>query len=461
MQTLLVDFGSTFTKVALVDIEEGRLLATSQAATTLESVMDGLESAISSLDRPVHLNRVPIRASSSAAGGLHIVAIGLVPELTAEAARKAALGAGARVDKVYSYEIDKQDLQEIEDLAPDMILLAGGTDGGNRKVIEENARRLSALRSPAPILFAGNRSARETVCSILGAAGRDVIVTENVLAGIERLNIDPVREAIRQLFMQRITKANGIDAAEALAGNVIMPTPMAVLEASRLLAQGAHGEEGMGPVVVIDIGGATTDVHSIAPNLPADDAVILKGLEEPVAKRTVEGDLGIRINAAHIVKTHGTARIQAAAPENTSIEARALETRVASGGSTPACLPAESDIAIDAALARTAVETSVERHIGRIEVVYTTQGKVLVQYGKSLACCRTVIGTGGVFAHGPHSRHILSGARGNRDEAISLRPADPDYMVDRSYLLFAGGLLGRDAPAAAVRLLKRHLERVH
>ena len=459
--TLLVDFGSTFTKLALVDTAEGALLAAAQAPTTVQNVTDGLAAAAAALPASGDLSTVPIMASSSAAGGLCIAAIGLVPELTAKAARQAALGAGARVDQVFSFEIDSFDLRAIEEQAPDMILLVGGSDGGNRKVIEAKARRLATLKGNAPIVRAGNRRAREAVLAVLTAAGKEVLVTEYVVAGLEVLNIEPAREAIRDLFMRHLPHAKGIDTAEALVGNVVMPTPMAVLGAARLLAEGVDGEPGIGSVIVIDIGGATTDAHSVAPNRPAEDGVLLRGLEEPIAKRTVEGDLGIRINAANIVNIHGPKRVAAAAPEDSPVDAAALQARVATGSATPARLPTESEIAIDAALARTAAKTPIERHIGRIEVLNTAHGKVLVQYGKSVVCCSTVIGTGGVFAYGPHARHILSGVAAEAGEELSLRPVDPRYLVDRSYVLFAGGLLSRDAPVAALRLLKRHLTGVN
>ena len=144
---LLIDFGSTFTKAAAVDLDRARLLATAAAATTVDTDISlGLSQALSLLEerlgfRPEYEERW---ACSSAAGGLRIVAIGLVPELTAEAARRAAFGAGARVLATFAYKMNRADEEELVGLQPDLILLAGGTDGGHRETVLHNARRLAA-----------------------------------------------------------------------------------------------------------------------------------------------------------------------------------------------------------------------------------------------------------------------------------------------------------------------------
>ncbi|MGI5854372.1 MAG: glutamate mutase L, partial [Bacillota bacterium] len=131
---MLIDFGSTFTKVTAVDMEAGRLLGTARAATTVdEDITIGLEAALSELGKQIGRLEYEVKlACSSAAGGLRIVAIGLVPELTAQAASMAALGAGAKVLRTFSYEIGEEEITQILELRPEIILLAGGTDGGNQ-----------------------------------------------------------------------------------------------------------------------------------------------------------------------------------------------------------------------------------------------------------------------------------------------------------------------------------------
>ena len=144
---LLIDFGSTYTKLTAGDIENEEIIATSKALTTVDiDIMIGFDKAYNSLIENTgdkNINFIDKLACSSAAGGLKMIAIGLVPELTAEAAKRAALGAGARILGLYSYELSRGEMEEIKTKQPDIILLAGGTDGGNRDCIIHNAKLLA------------------------------------------------------------------------------------------------------------------------------------------------------------------------------------------------------------------------------------------------------------------------------------------------------------------------------
>ena len=99
---LLIDFGSTYTKVTAVDVEGEKLLGTAASFTTIQTdINDGLENAVRLLEEKIgKLEFAERYACSSAAGGLRMVSSGLVPELTAEAAKMASLGAGAKIMKV-------------------------------------------------------------------------------------------------------------------------------------------------------------------------------------------------------------------------------------------------------------------------------------------------------------------------------------------------------------------------
>jgi len=135
----LIDFGSTFTKVTVIDIAEEKILGKAQAPTTVDKdITIGFKEAVKEIEKTTGLRAKQfdkVFASSSAAGGLRMVVIGLVPELTVEAAKRATLGAGAIVVGTYSFELTQQDLDEIVSLNPDIILLSGGTDGGNKNII--------------------------------------------------------------------------------------------------------------------------------------------------------------------------------------------------------------------------------------------------------------------------------------------------------------------------------------
>ena len=252
-------------------------------------------------------------ACSSAAGGLRIVAVGLVPNLTVAAARRAALGAGARVVAAYGGRLNADELAELATLVPDLVLLAGGTDGGDREVLLENAARLADLPVSAPFIVAGNKEASPEAAAILRAGGKEAHSALNVLPRLQQIVVEPARELIRRLYLERIARAKGLDRAQQFVGRVIMPTPAAVLQAVQLLADGTPNQPGWGSLLCVDIGGATTDVHSVAPDMSHPGAV-RRGLPEPYAMRTVEGDLGLRVSAPALLESVGAERLRAWAP---------------------------------------------------------------------------------------------------------------------------------------------------
>ena len=175
-----------------------------------------------------------------------MVTIGLIPELSAEAARRAALGAGAKVIKVYSFRLSNKELKELETLSPDILLLAGGTDGGNREVILDNARMLSQSQVQCPILIAGNKAAADEVDSILSSSGKNTLITDNVMPEVNVLNVEPAREMIRKVFIDRIIEAKGLKKAEDFVEGILMPTPTAVLQGRSITVPGDGFGKGVG-----------------------------------------------------------------------------------------------------------------------------------------------------------------------------------------------------------------------
>ncbi len=453
---LLIDFGSTYTKLRAVDLNCARILGTGQGPSTVDSdITSGMQQALDALER--NLGRLPNfsyrLASSSAAGGLRMVTVGLVPELTAEAARQAALGAGARLVGCFAYRLTKGDIGKILALKPDILLLAGGTDGGNSEVILHNARQLGASSPDCPVLVAGNRVAADDARDLLGA--RQVVVTENVMPEFNVLNIEPARAAIRQVFIDRIVHAKGIDRARKMFDQVLMPTPAAVMEGARLLSEGTPSRAGLGPLLVIDPGGATTDVHSVCSGEPSQAGVITRGLPEPRVKRSVEGDLGMRINAVAVKEAVGIEALSqdaGLAPERVA----ALLTEISADVER---LPVSGDErALDRALVRAAIRLAALRHAGTVETVFTATGPVTVQHGKDLGNVETVIGTGGALVHSPDPRSILEVAQADAANPFSLRPQRPKYYLDTQYVLYACGLLSQAEPEAALDLALGHLK---
>lgn len=201
---VLVDIGSTFTKVTAVDMEKRVVQSRSAAPTTPADVSVGLQNALEGLNLAKGvLQPARVLACSSAAGGLRMVAIGLVEDLTAKAAKQAALGAGARVLKTFSFQLTEEDREEIISLRPDIILLAGGTDGGNTENILHNAKVLASLPEPVPVVIAGNRSVAQEVARCFPESFSTSIAA-NVMPQIGKLQVEPAREAIRRVFMEKI-----------------------------------------------------------------------------------------------------------------------------------------------------------------------------------------------------------------------------------------------------------------
>ncbi|MGE5554528.1 MAG: methylaspartate mutase accessory protein GlmL [Betaproteobacteria bacterium] len=457
-RVLLIDFGSTFTKVTAVETGKPRLLGTAQAPTTVaEGIMVGLRQALAVLEARTGLRPGDFAtrlAASSAAGGLRMVAVGLVPELTVEAARRAALGAGAKLLRGFAYELTPDDLSQIEALDPDLLLLAGGTDGGNREVILHNARVLAASKLRTPVIVAGNRSAAPEVERILAEGGKEVRRTENVMPELDQINPEPARQAIRTLFFERITRAKGLEVAQEFTGGIVMPTPAAVLQAAELLARGVPGESGWGELLVVDVGGATTDIHSLAKGEPSKPNVAWKGLPEPFAKRTVEGDLGVRVSALAAVETVGEDRLRRllgdpAAPVRERAEALARAT-----GQLP---ETREGRAFDQALARGCVEVATERHAGRLEQLFTPFGVSYLQKGKDLTRVSAVIGTGGPVVRAENPTWVLEGVLFSAAAPDVLKPEKPAFYLDRQYVLAALGLLAEVDRGAALRLMKQTL----
>lgn len=465
--TLAVDFGSTFTKLVAINLENEELVGVAKATSTVDTdIMIGLNNALEELQKVAGLKRLNIDrilSCSSAAGGLNMVVAGLVNDLTTKAAREAALGAGAKVVGTYASGISPDDIKQIEQIVPDVILLTGGTDGGNEQVIIQNAAAIAASQLEAPIIIAGNKMAAQKVQILLEAAGKYAVRTENVLPELNRLNIEPARSAIRDIFMQRIARAKGLDKAQAFVGHAIIPTPLAVFKGAGLLASGVGEEKGLGELIIVDVGGATTDIYSIAHGHPSNQDAIGKGLPEPYEKRSVEGDLGIRYNAQSILDLTGSEKIiekmksvSGAAPEQARLEA-AVKYLSSHTDSIP---NSEEDFLIDIGLASAAVDIATRRHAGIIEEVYFPSGKVRVQYGKDLTGIKCVVGTGGIFASGREPHWILKASCFNEKNPESLRPLAPKFFVDERYIIYAIGLLAGVSPLKALKIIKKYLKRI-
>jgi uncharacterized protein (TIGR01319 family) len=459
---LLIDIGSTYTKVSLLDLNNLEILGQSQAYTTVEKdVTIGLEKALSGIKDWEEANYK--LSCSSAAGGLKIIALGLVPDLTAEAAKRAALGAGSKVLDTYSFEITDKQLCEMKEKNPDIILLAGGTDGGNQETITHNARMLAKSDITCPIIIAGNRVVVDKIEEILAAAEKETYLTENVMPRLEELNIEPARKTIREIFLKKIIKAKGLKKVNELIDGVIMPTPAAVLKAAALLADGHKDEAGLGELLVVDIGGATTDIHSIAKGNPTKGNVNWRGLEEPYQKRTVEGDLGMRYSAPSLLTSIGRESFKEQIEDyGTEISVDELDIHLKTLHQKVEFIPKdEKGRLIDNLLARNATRMAVERHTGIMKTVYTPMGATSIQEGKDLTKINNVVGTGGIIVNNEEPYHILEGCLyKNQDKPELLAPMDTDFLIDQKYIMAAMGLLSEVEPTKALQFMKKHFNKL-
>jgi len=459
---LLVDFGSTYTKLTAVDLQDDYIIGTSKATTTVQTnVLEGYDKAFERLLRNhpeiKEKNILGVSACSSAAGGLKMAAIGLVEELTVEAAKRACLGAGALVNLVFSHHITKKEVKQLIESDIDIILLAGGTNGGNKECIIHNAEKLKEAKIKVPIIIAGNKEANDDIEEIFEDSSIDYFIVDNVMPQLKKLDVKGAKEVIRKIFIDKIIEAKGIKKAEDRMGEIIMPTPEAVLLAAELLSNGFEDVEGFGELMVIDIGGATTDVHTIGEGFPKRTEVIMKGLQEPFAKRTVEGDLGMRYSANALLSLVTNYQFKKYFDKDDKCEhniSKSLERRKEN---VDFIAETKDEEEFDKAIAKICADVSISRHVGHVEVVHTPLGNMYYQTGKDLSDIKYVIGTGGILINNADAKNILRQVNKKSDKVLELRPNDPSIVIDRSYILSAMGLLSQKYPKKALKLMKRYL----
>jgi uncharacterized protein (TIGR01319 family) len=298
------------------------------------------------------------------------------------------------------------------------------------------------------VIVAGNREVSDEADGLLRDAGVQTVLAPNILPELDRLVIEPVRDAIRQEFLTNIVHAKGIDRVRDHLDADILPTPGVVLDGVRLLA----AREFPGGLLAVEVGGATTNVHSSSV-ASAEEGVVLRGLHEPDLKRTVEGDLGVRWNAETILHLAGDEWFEQRGVDDLA----ALGAYVDRVAATPSILPdGDHERAFDALLATYAAQTAIVRHCGRQREVMLPEGPVLVQDGKDLRKLDAVLGTGGSVVAADDPAAIIEAALSS-DDPFALLPAAPRVLIDSDYALYATGLLAEAHPDASVELARNSL----
>ena len=449
---ICVDFGSTFTKAALVDLAEGRIVAQASHATTIGTdVLDGYDACLAALrEQDPRADDAEVLACSSAGGGLRIAVVGNEELVTAEAGRRVALSSGGRVVEVVAAAGRVPDAALWRSLGhttrPDVVLLTGGTDGGNTQVIVDAARGIVAGGWTGPVVVAGNVDARPEVEEAL--RDNPYVVADNVVPRIGVLAPDSARAAIREMFLSHVIGGKHLSKRADFTAMVTGATPDVVLTGVELLARGWGDLPGAGDVVVVDVGGATTDVHSVVELDPEEANLSREVVATTPVTRTVEGDLGMRWSATSTVAASGL-------PGLADLTA-AAEVRHADPGFLPTT---DAEYAEDEAIATAAVGLALRRHAGRSQVVVGPDGRVIERTGKDLrevgsssgpaACCATA---------GPASPSGCWAAASARSRAAGSCPCDRGSSWTTTTCWPRAGCWPTRHPEAAYRLVQRLAE---
>lgn len=445
---LVAEIGSTTTVInAFDDLNSERPVRLGQGVAPTSvgkgDVNIGLNEARADLARRLGVKDIQSRdffATSSAAGGLSMTVHGLVRDMTVRAAREAALGSGAVLRLVTAGRLRPFDLKKIEEADPRIIMIAGGVDYGERDTALSNFAAVAERMPRTPILYAGNVENRDEIRYMAEEAGLRLYVADNVYPAIDRLDIEPTRRIIRRIFEEHIVEAPGMARLREQVKGPVLSTPGAVMSMAEVMY------EKWGDLMVIDVGGATTDVHSVTHGSEA-----LRDLAtspEPFAKRSVEGDLGVFLNREHVLQAM------------TETERKAFEAQCPDGLSGIPEIPRTSaETELIRHLALTCVRVALDRHAGRLTEVFTPQGRVQLVRGKDLTQVKTLLLTGGALTRlGDFREQVKALIRRAPRERLYPSP-DVNVMIDHDYLMASLGVTAVTAPQAAVRLLEQSVMR--
>lgn len=421
---LATDCGSTTTKAILIQLV-GRVYRQThrgEAPTTVEApfadVTIGVINAVTEIQELAGRRLVnsegriiqPATATegcdiyistSSAGGGLQMMVAGVVREMTAESAKRAALGAGAIVMDVIASNDKRrphEQIQRIRELRPDIMLISGGVDGGTTTHVVQIAELIAPAKPrprfgseyTLPIIYAGNRDAAPLVQKVI-KEGFALTVVDNLRPVLERENLGPARDAIHDLFLEHVmAHAPGYDKLMEWTDAPIMPTPGAVGNILQTIAS----RQGIN-VVGVDIGGATTDVFSVF---------------DGTFNRTVSANLGMSYSIANVFAETGMANVLRWVPFD--MDERELRNRVKNKMIRPTTIPQTLEaLVFEQAVAREALRLAYVQHkafattLKGVQQQRTvgdtfsqeTSGQTIVDNMK----LDLLVGSGGVLSHAP------------------------------------------------------------
>jgi uncharacterized protein (TIGR01319 family) len=338
--------------------------------------------------------------TSSAGGGLQMMVTGLIKSMTAESANRAALGAGAIVMDVISRDDGRkphQKINRIRSLRPDMILMAGGTDGGASSSVMEIAELIKAAEPKArlgasyklPIVYAGNKALYPRINNLLSEIFALTMIG-NLRPVLEVENIEPARMTIHELFMEHVmSHAPGYNKLMKWTDIPIMPTPAGEGMAIQLIAK-SFGKNTLG----VGLGGATTNVYSVV-----DGKFV----------RSVSANLGMSYSICNVLKEAGIKNILRWLPFKSDEEeiASSLMNKMIRPTTIPQTL---EDLIVEHAVAREALRLGLEHHktiATRLkgQMVKRTIAEIFEQVLKEtyidMMNIEVIAGTGGLLSHAP------------------------------------------------------------
>lgn len=450
IDVLVAEIGSTTTVVnAFTNFESNDpvFLGQGQSPTTVSEgdVNIGLTMAIDQLKVTLGVDALDYKrllATSSAAGGLKMTVHGLVYDMTAKAAKEAALGAGANIHLVTAGRLRRSDAKKILRVEPNIILIAGGVDYGERDTALDNAEFIANLDIDVPVIYAGNIENHEDIQEIFDDVGKGHLlhIVENVYPKIDALNVEPTRKVIQDVFEEHIIHAPGMEHVRDIVNGTIIPTPGAVMEASKVLKQA------IGDLMTVDVGGATTDIHSVTEGSDEVNRVLLS--PEPIAKRTVEGDLGMYVNMENVVSQIS----EEVLIKDLSISKEHYQDLLDNHVPIPVT---HEQIRFVERLAKAAIIISADRHAGGFRNIYGGGGKKTFAEGKDLTSVQYIIGTGGACTRLPNKIELLKSiALSNKGDKL-LPTTDAKILIDHDYIMASLGVLSREYPEAAIQLMMK------
>lgn len=445
---LVGEIGSTTTVVNAfngIHTNSPEFIGQGQAATTVldGDVTLGLKGAIKDLANNLDAFDITyneLLATSSAAGGLKMTVHGLVYDMTAKAAKEAALGAGAIIHMVTAGRLRRLDLKKIVEIKPNIILIAGGLDYGERDTAVFNSERIAEIMLNTPVIYAGNCENADEVKEIFKDTNSKLYIVDNVYPKVDILNVEPTRRVIQEVFEEHIVHAPGMIKVRDMVTGPIIPTPGAVMEAAKLL------KEDIGDLLVLDVGGATTDVHSVTEG--SDEIGRILMTPEPIAKRTVEGDLGVYVNRYNVAKRIGVEKL------NDELGFDVIEVL----NSCDAIPKNKEEIRLVERLTVEAVLSAVQRHAGTVRRLYGESGRKSVAEGKDLTQVKYIIGTGGALTRLPNRVSIMKEIANSAKGSELFPSKEAKILVDNHYIMASLGVLAKRYPDAALKLLKKSLE---